>query len=36
MPFAPTDDKQEVYELHGSTGPILMMISDYMGTIDIR
>ncbi|KAF4175366.1 hypothetical protein CNMCM8060_007375 [Aspergillus lentulus] len=36
MPFAPTDDKQEIYyELHGSTGPILMMVSGYMGIIDI-
>ncbi|OJI82460.1 hypothetical protein ASPTUDRAFT_201867 [Aspergillus tubingensis CBS 134.48] len=36
MPFAPTDDKQEIYyEVHGSTGPILMMVSGYMGITDI-
>jgi pimeloyl-ACP methyl ester carboxylesterase len=36
MPFASTDDKQEIYyEVHGSTGPILMMISGYMGITDI-
>ncbi|KAF9883245.1 hypothetical protein FE257_003801 [Aspergillus nanangensis] len=36
MPFAPTDDKQEIYyEVHGNTGPILMMVSGYMGITDI-
>lgn len=36
MPFAPTDDKQEIYyEVHGNTGPILMMVSGYMGIVDI-
>lgn len=36
MPFVCTDDEQEIYyEVHGSVGPILMMVSGYMGISDI-
>ncbi len=36
MPFANTDDDQEIYyEVHGTSGPLLVCISGYFGISDL-